>query len=63
MTDLGVVLLGLCGGTFSACSGNAEGVEVSLVTLNSIIPNLSDTVYDSNILGHCGVFKNIKSNL
>ena len=57
ITDLGVMLLGLCGGTFSTCSSlpkgtffvvdiasNAEGVEASLVTLNSIIPNLSDDV-------------------
>ena len=56
MNELGGVLLGFCGGTFSACSGllkvtffvvdmvsNAEGVEASLGPLNSIIPKLSDT--------------------
>ena len=55
MTNLDAVLLWLCGGTFSVCSGlqkvtffvvdmvsKAEGVEASLSTLNSIIPNLSD---------------------
>ena len=55
MTDLGVVLLQLCDGAFSACSGllkvtffvvdmvsKAESVEALLGTLNSIIPNLSD---------------------
>ena len=31
---------------------NAEGVEVSLGTLNSIIPNLSDAAYDSYIFRH-----------
>ena len=53
MTDPCVVLLGLCGGSFSACSGLlkvrffvvdmvsiTEGVVASLGTLNSIIPYL-----------------------
>ena len=57
MPDLGVVLLSLCGGTFSAHSGllkvmffvvdvvsKAEGAGASFSTLNSIIPNLSDDV-------------------
>ena len=65
MTDIGVLLLGLCGGTFSECSGSlkvkffvvdmafkAEDAEALLGTLNSIIPSLSDDAYDSNTLGH-----------
>ena len=65
MTDLGVLMLGLCGGTLSVCSGSlkvtflvvdmaskAEDVETSLGTLNSIIPSLSDDAYYSNNLGH-----------
>ena len=76
MTDLGAVLLGLCGGTISVCSGmlkvmyfavevvsNAEGVEASFGTLNSIMPNVSDAAYDSNILWHVVSSKDIKSNL
>ena len=74
MTDLGVVLLGLCGGTSSAYSGllkvtfsvvdmvsKAKGVEATLGTLNSIIPNLM--LHRIVILWGMWCLQNVESHL